>query len=264
MLDILTYTFMQKALLAGLMVGFMAPLLGVFVVARKASLVADTFAHTALAGVGLALFLGLDPIAIAVAAALLASIGIDRILEKNRLGVDAIQALFLSGGLALAVLLAQVKKTPGMGLEHYLFGSLLTVSTQELWFLLACSVLISVSVFLNYKVFTALSFNEPLAQVSGFKVQRAKTFLNALIALLVASSLKIVGGLLIGALMVIPVLTASRLANSFKGTLFISILISLFSVVLGLLLSYFMDFPAGSTIVLLNIAFFLLFARVKP
>ena len=263
MFDFLTYTFMQRALLAGVLVGISTPLLGVFVVARRSSLITDTFAHVALAGVGLGLLLEWDPILSALGLSLLMSIGLERLMERSKVGVDALQAMFLSGGLALAVLFTSLKSSAGMGLDQYLFGSLLTVNVHELWILGICASTVFLTVWKLYPALLALSFNENLAHVGGFRVRRMKTIFGLLLAFTIALSLKIVGGLLIGALMVIPVLTAGQFAKSFKGTLFCSVGVSLISVVAGILISYFMDIPSGSSIVLINIVFFLLSSRFK-
>ncbi len=254
--DFLAYAFFRRALMAGAMIAVLAPLMGSFIVARKASLLTDAFAHTVLAGVGLGFLMGFDPLWGALGAAVLAGIGMERLIEKSRLSHDAIQAVFLSGGLAFAVLLTHFQKSATVSFESYLFGSLLTVRPGELWLLLGTLVTIATAVGLLYWKWLALAFNEDLAQASGMNARLLKTLMSLMTAVTVALSLKVVGGLLVGALIVIPVLTARQFAASFRGAFFTAIGFSLASVLGGLILSYYFDLPSGSAIVLLSIALF--------
>ncbi len=258
MFDFFQYDFMVRAILGGLMISILAPMLGVFMVARKESLLSDTFAHVALTGVGLGLLFGFNPILGAIGVALVSGLGIEFTLNKSRLSRDAIQSLFLSGGLALAILLAHLNTSARTNFDTYLFGSLLTVQALELWLLLGTLILMSLFTYLFYWQWVTLSLSESLAQASSLNARRLNRMLLMLSALVVALSLKIVGGLLIGALIVIPVLTATQYSKSFKQTLTLSILISVIAMFVGLMFSYYVDVPTGSTIVLVNILFFLI------
>jgi len=263
MLEIFQYEFMQRAFIAGLLISILTPMLGSFIVARKASLLSDTFAHTALAGVGLGLLLDFNPILGALAVALVASLGIERIIEKSRLSNDAVQAIFLSGGLALAVLLTHLQDSATIGFKSYLFGSLLTVTWSEVLFLLITLLGMMAVIYKSYWPLLLISVNEPLAKSKGIKTNFYKTLLSVLTAVVVALSLKIVGALLVGALIVIPVLTASQFAKSFKQTLILSIVSGFIFVQAGLILSYFLDVPSGSSIVLLSILGFVIALVIK-
>jgi len=256
--DFLQYDFLQRAFLAGIIISLLAPLLGTFIVARKTSLLSETFAHTSLAGVGMGLLFSFDPIYGAVGIALIAAIGIEKITDKSKLSHDAIHAIFLSGGLALAVLLTHLQSSATISFETYLFGSLLTVTWTEVLLLSATLITVASTIYISFWQLTLISFNESLAKAKGIKTNRYKYILSILTALVVSLSLKIVGGLLIGALIVVPVLTASQFAKSFRTTLILSTFFSLIFVISGLLLSYFLDVPSGSSIVLLSIFCFLL------
>ena len=257
MLEILQYEFMQRAFIAGLLISVLTPMLGSCIVARKASLLSDTFAHTALAGVGLGLLFNFSPILGAAGVAAIASLGIERIIEKSKLSNDAIQAIFLSGGLALAVLLTHLQDSSTIGFKAYLFGSLLTVTWTEVLLLLGALVGVSLILYKSYWPLLLISVNEPLAKAKGINTNFYKTLLSLLTALIVSLSLKIVGALLIGALIVLPVLTAAQFAKSFKQTLILSVFCSAIFVSSGLVLSYFLDVPSGSSIVLLSILCFI-------
>lgn len=263
MLEIFQYEFMQRAFVAGLLISMLTPMLGSFIVARKASLLSDTFAHTALAGVGLGLLFNFNPILGAAGVAVIASLGIERIIDKSKLSNDAIQAIFLSGGLALAVLLTHLQDSATIGFKAYLFGSLLTVTWTEVLFLMIALIGMSFVLYKSYWPLLLIAVNEPLAKAKGINSNFYKTLLSLLTALIVSLSLKIVGALLVGALIVLPVLTAAQFAKSFKQTFLMSIICSTFFVFLGLLISYFLDVPSGSAIVLLAIGCFICTLFVK-
>lgn len=258
MLEIFQYEFMQRAFLAGLLISILTPILGSFIVARKASMLSDTFAHTALAGVGLGLLLNFNPILGALGVLVFAALGIERIIEKSRLSTDAIQAIFLSGGLALAVLLTHLQDSATIGFKAYLFGSLLTVKWDEVALLFLALVVVSIIIYRSYWALLLISVNEALAKAKGLKTNLYKTLLSLLTAVIVALSLKIVGALLVGALIVVPVLTAAQFTKSFKQTLVFSVICSVVFVFIGLLASYYLDVPSGSSIVLLSIICFIL------
>lgn len=249
------YSFMIRALLAGTLLGFVAPTLGTLVVARRSSLIADTLAHAALAGVGVGVIMGISPTWGAVLVAIVAAVGIEMLMSQTRFNTDAIMALFLSGGLALAVALITLQGTP-INFESYLFGSLVTVTSQEVWALIFSGLLVLTFVGFYWWPLVSLSFSEELTATRGIKVRYLKWALAILTGLMVSQSLKIVGGLLIGALMVIPVLTAIPLCKSFRSTLRVSILFAVISVWTGLILSYFFNIPSGSAIVLSSVVVF--------
>ncbi len=257
MLDFFDYSFMTRALLAGMLIAVSAPVLGAFLVARRSSLLTDTLSHTALAGVGLATLLGFSPILGALLVSILASNSIEKIITKGKLGTEAVHALFLSGGLALAVILMSFSSSP-VSFESYLFGSIATVSSTDLWLLAGTTLLIATTVSLFWWPLVSLALNEELAEASGVKVASVKVGLAALAALTVSLSLKIVGGLLIGALMVVPVLSAMQLCRNFRSTVFVGIAFAEGAVLLGLFLSYTFNIPSGPAIVLLSVAGFLM------
>lgn len=263
MFDFFEYSFMTRALAAGVLIGASAPLLGTFLVARRSSMLTDTLSHTALAGVGVGVVAGVSPLLGALLVSILAATGIEKIVTRGRLSTEAVHALFLSGGLATAVTLISLSNT-SLSFETYLFGSITTVSHQDLFFLALLTAITFLGVTLFWWPLVTLAFNEELAEASGLRTNLIKTGLGVLAALTVSLSLKIVGGLLIGALMVIPVLAALQMANSFRSTVVLAILFAEASVVVGLFLSYILDTPSGSAIVLVSIVCFFLALILKP
>ncbi len=256
-MDLFRYDFMIRAFVAGTLLGLVAPMLGTFAVARRSSTIADTLAHAALAGVGVGVLAGFSPTWGAVLVSIMAALGIEWMIRQQRFNTDAIMALFLSGGLALAVALVTLKGTP-INFENYLFGSLLTVTTQEVLFLVLTSAGMILFMNLFWWNLLSMSFNEELTSTRGIPVSMLRIALAFLTALLVSQSLKIVGGLLVGALMVIPVLIAIPMCKSFRSTFRGSLVFGLLSVWSGLLVSYYFNFPSGSAIVLTSVVIFMI------
>lgn len=263
MFDFFDYSFMTRALVAGMLIGAIAPLLGTFLVARRSSMLTDTLSHTALAGVGVGVLLGVSPVLGAILVSILAAAGIEKIVTRGKLSTEAVHALFLSGGLALAVTLISLSNS-AISFETYLFGSITTVTEQDIILLTILTIISFLGITAFWWPLVTLAFNEELAEASGQRIKLLKTGLGVLAALTVSVSLKIVGGLLIGALMVIPVLAALQMANSFKSTVVLAILFAEASVVIGLFLSYWLDTPSGSTIVLISILMFFIALLLKP
>lgn len=261
-MTIFEYSFMIRAFLAGSLIAVVAPLLGTFVVARNTSLIADTLAHAALAGVGVGVILGISPTWGALGIALIAAMGIEYLMKNHRFSADAILALFLSGGLALAVALVRLKGA-NINFENYLFGSLVTVTGAEVWMLLLTSVVMIGVLVSQWWSFLSLSFSEELTSTRGVPVKWLKNALAILTGVMISQSLKIVGGLLIGAMMVIPVLTAITLCKSARRTLLVSVIFALLSVWSGLVISYYVNIPSGSAIVLMNIIWFVIALLIK-
>lgn len=263
MFDFFDYSFMTRALVAGILIGTIAPLLGTFLVARRSSMLTDTLSHTALAGVGVGIVAGVSPLLGAIFVSILAATGIEKIVTRGKLSTEAVHALFLSGGLAVAVTLISLSQSP-LSFETYLFGSITTVTQNDILVLGLLTIITIFGVTAFWWPLVTLAFNEELAEASGQRTHLLKTGLGVLAALTVSVSLKIVGGLLIGALMVIPVLAALQMANSFRSTVVLAILFAEASVILGLFISYWADTPSGSAIVLVSILMFFISLLLKP
>lgn len=261
--EILHYGFMQRALLAGVLIGSIAPVVGVFLVLRRLSLIADTLAHVSLAGVAAGLLLNAYPLAGALAAALLGAAGIERLRSGGLWGETAL-AIFLSGGLAVAVVTIGLADGFNAGLFQYLFGAITAVQPRDLWvtFLLGLGVLGAVAVF--YKELFAITFDAEGARVQGLPVDGLNLLFTSLVAVTVVVAMRVVGILLTGALIVIPAVTALRLARSFRSALAMAVACSLLAVLGGLAASFYLDVPASGAIVLGGILLFVLVALLAP
>lgn len=250
MLDIFTYTFMVRALAAGVIVAIILPVLGSFLVARRYALISDSLAHVSLAGVGAGLLFGVTPMIVAVPIATLGALLLEWLRRSKRLTGDVSLAIVMSGGLALAVVFANLAKGANANFTSYLFGSITTTTNSDIVMLGAVGALVLLFVMVYYRALLHISFDEDSALIAGYKVTFLNYFLVALTAATVVLSLRIVGGLLISAVLVIPVISASQFSKSFFGTIASSIPIALIGVIGGLVVAYYVGIAAGGAIVL--------------
>lgn len=256
--EIFQYDFMVRAFEAGIAIGVIAPLIGTFLVVRRYSLMADTLAHVSLAGVAIGLLAGVNPIFSAIGLSVAAAFGIESLRSTPRIFGESVLALFLSGSLAVAVIILSLAKGFNANLFGYLFGSISTVGTVDLWVTVVLAVIVFLDVILLYKELFFASFDSDLAQASGLPVRALNVTTVILAAIAIALSIRIVGVLLIGALMVIPVISAMQYGRGFRATLILSVIFSLLSVITGLFASYYLNLASGGAIVLVALIIFLI------
>ncbi len=254
--NILHYSFIVRGLEAGIIVAVIAPLIGIFLVLRRYSLIADTLAHVSLAGIAIGLLLRINPVLAALGTAVVASLGIERLRTSKRVYGESALALFLSGSLALAVVILSLAHGFNANLFNYLFGSIVTVTTKDVRIILILAIIVTLVLAIFYHQLVYVTFDEEAAKVSGVPIRLVNTILIALAALTVALAIPIVGVLLIAALIVIPVVTALQLKKSFIRTIAYAEAVSIFSVVSGILVSFYLDLSTGGTIVLIMLAVF--------
>ncbi len=248
-MEVLAFDFMQRALVATLLVGVTAPLVGVFIVQRKQSLVGDGLGHVAFAGVGFAFLAGWHPLVGALALTLLAALALHR-LRQSGLSGDLSLALIFYGGIALGFLLSQYAGTSGSRLTAFLFGSPLTLTWGQVGAIAGLCGFVMVVVVALYGPLVAVAFDEAAARVSGVPVQGLVLSLTLLVALIVVGGMSTVGVLLIAALMVLPVAGASLVARSYRGTMLIASGIGAISSVVGLVVAYYANLAPGAAVVL--------------
>lgn len=250
------YGFIVRGLEAGVIVALIAPLIGVFLVLRRYALIADTLAHVSLAGIALGFLLGIPPVVGALVVTVAASLGIERLRATQRVYGESALALFLSGSLAFAIVLLSLAKGFDVNLFSYLFGSIVTVTATDVQVIATLAVVVIATLGYFYRDLLYVSFDEEAARVSGVRTGAVNTILIVLSAFTVSLSIPIIGVLLIAALIVIPVVTALQLRMSFVRTVVAAEVVSLFSVVAGIFISYFLDLSTGGTIVLTMLALF--------
>lgn len=254
-MEILGLEFMRRALLAALIVGIAAPSIGVFLVQRRLALMGDGIGHVAFMGVAAGLFLGTSPVITGIVAASLAGAGIEVLREKGRTASDVALALIFYGGIAGGALLA-FKSGESSKMLGYLFGSVLTVNNQELVILAVSGVAVLATVLLRRKELFAVCYDEEVARASGLSVRRLNFLMALAAAVTIGVTMRVVGILLVSAMLVLPVAIVQQLSNSFRTTLLGSMILGGILGVGGVLLAYRLDTSPGATIVLLAIGTF--------
>lgn len=254
--DIFQYGFMLRAFASGLAMAIIAPLIGNFLVMRRYSLIADTLAHIALAGVAIGLLTGISPLLSAIILASLSAILIEKLRANKKISGETALAMFLPAGLSFALILISLAKGFNSNIFSYLFGSISTVTQADLYLILSLGAFAILIVGIFYKHLLYASFDQESARISGIKIELINIILMGLTALVVSLAIRIVGALLIGALMVIPVVTSLNIAKSFKQNVLLSIFFALLSMTAGLFFSYYLNLPAGPAIVLTSLGIF--------
>jgi zinc transport system permease protein len=254
--EFLQYGFMHRAFAAGVVTALICPAIGVFLLPRRLSLIADTLAHVALAGVALGLVLGVSPVLGALVVTLGGAVGIERLRARGALGGDAALAVFLSGGFALAVVLISLARGFNADLFAILFGSILTVSPADVWLILGLGAVVGATLALFSPQFFAISLNEDLARTSGVPVGALNLLLTVLTAVSTVIAMRMVGVLLVSAMIVVPTLTGFALGKSFRRALAIAVAAGLVSVTVGLVAAYYLGLAAGGAIVLTALLIF--------
>ena len=259
--EIFSYGFMQRALVSGLLVGILCAVLGVFLVLRRLSLIGDGLSHVTFGSVALALALHTKPLYVTVAAlpaVLLSSLGILRLTDRMKIYGDAAIGIVSAAGIAGGVVLAAVSGGFNVDLFSYLFGNILAISRGEVLLAVALFILVIGVVIFFYQQLFAITFDEELARSSGIKVERINALLALLTALTVVLAMKVVGIMLVSALLIIPPVTALQISRGFRATLFTAAALSALSVAAGIIISFMLNLPTGALIVLLNIFLLLL------
>ena len=257
MFEIFEYDFMQRAFLAGILIATLASISGTFIVLKRYSMMSETLAHSALVGVAVGLVAGYNPLWMAVVVAVISAWTIEYLRSSFALYSDAILAILLSGSLAVAIIIVSLGGAFNNSLFSYLFGSILSVSQEDIITIVGFGSFSLLLLLLFSKELYFIAYDEEVAKTSGIKVTMLNYLLVTVVAIIIALSIRVVGSLLIGALMVIPTVAALQYRVGFVKTVILSLLIALFSVIVGMTLSYYYSLPSGATIVLCVIAIFI-------
>ena len=255
--EILSFGFMQNAIISGIAISLICSTVGLFLVLRKYSLFGDALAHSAFGGVALGLFLGVYPLWAAYVVSILSALGLTKIRQKFDISGDAIIAILLSSGIAIGIVLISLSGGFSIDIFSFLFGSILLVSTENVIIVLGLCAAIFIILITGYKKFMYITFSEEQAQVSGIPVQKLNYLLIAIAGITVVTSMQLVGVLLVSALFVIPNVTAMMFKRSFKQTIILSMSFSVFSTVAGIMISYPLDIAPSGMVVLLAIMLFI-------
>jgi zinc transport system permease protein len=254
--EILEFGFMQRALITGLAVAVTCSVIGLFLVLRRQSLFGDAISHVAFGGIAIGLFINLYPIWTAFIVSIFGAIGITKLRESTKIPPDSAIAVLLTSGLAVGVVLIGLAGGFTLDLYSFLFGSILLVSPQDTLTILILSAAVLSIISVIYRKLLYVTFDEQQAKVSGIQVTNLNYLFIVLASITVITSIRLVGVLLISSLVVIPNITAIMFGKGFKKTLLISFLIAVYSVLGGIIISYYLNLAPGGTIVLMSIATF--------
>jgi zinc transport system permease protein len=258
--EILQYEFIQNAIIAGILIGLIAPLLGVFIVVRRLALIADALSHITLAGIAASLLLEkkiaiytLNPLYMGMTFSVIGSLFIEKLRKVYKHYQELAIPIILSGGIGLGVILISLAEGFNTDLFNYLFGSVNAVSRSDMWTIAGISLFVIVVIIFVYKELFSLSFDEEHAIAAGVKTKLVNFIFIIMVALVIAASMRVVGILLVSSLMTLPVAASIRIATGFKQTILLSILFGEIAVIGGLILSYMLNLAPGGTIVVLSV-----------
>ncbi|MHB0807887.1 MAG: metal ABC transporter permease [Facklamia hominis] len=258
-MEMFQYEFIQRALIAGLAMSFITPIIGLFLILRQQSLLADTLSHISLAGVALGLLLHISPTYATLLVVVLASLGIEYLRTIYRDFSEISVALMMSTGMALALVLLSLNTSQSnFQVDQFLFGSIILIQANELKLLVTVAILVMVLYLIFRKPLYVVSFDEATARTSGLPVKFISTCFSVLTGVAISIMMPIVGALLVSALIVIPSATAIRIARSFNQSIVIGIIINMLGILVGLMCSFNYDTPPGASITLSFMGIFLI------
>lgn len=268
---ILQYEFMQNALFAGIIIGLICPAIGVFLVVRRLSLMADALSHITLSGIAAGILLeknvsflqGLNPMYTGMLFSIAGSLIVEQLRKAYRFYQELAIPIILSTGIGLGVILISMANGFNVDLFSYLFGSVVAVNRTDLWIIAGVGLIVLITVILLYKELFALSFDEEYARISGIKRNFVNIVFILIVALTIAISMRIVGILLVSSLITLPVAAALQISHSFKQTLWLSIILAEISVLGGLTAAFYLNWASGGTIVLFSVLLLILILLFK-
>ena len=248
--ELLQYPFIQRAFIAGIILAVVLSFLGVFIILRRMAFFADGIAHASLAGVAVGILFSFNPILTAVVLTAVFAAVIYLLEQKYKLTSDVAIGILFTSGMALGVLL--ISLTPGYQPElmSFLFGNILSISMDEIWILIVVGGFVVAFLSIYLRSLTLMSFDKESAYLVGIKVEFLQLALYVVTAVAVVLGIKVLGIILVSALIIIPVAIGKLFARSFKSLIGLSFFISLMMVILGLFASIYLDWPSGPTIVL--------------
>ncbi len=258
MLELFNFEFMQKALLVGLIISLITPYVGSFVVLKRYALIADTLAHISLLGVAIGIYFDTYPLYISIITTLFCAFLIEYLRSYKDIYSDSILAIFLSASLAFAIIIISLAKEQNSSLMTYLFGSILSIKTEDI-IVISLFGLFTISFLLyNHSNLFSIAFDEDVAKVSGVRVDFLNFMLLFIVGLLVALSIRIIGTLLIGAMLIIPFISALRYKRGFKHSIILATIFSCISFLFGIVISYYLSIPTGPSIVVISLLIFII------
>ncbi|WP_003540546.1 metal ABC transporter permease [Desulfotomaculum nigrificans] len=262
-MEIFQYEFMQRAFLAGLVVGIICPAVGLFVTLRRMSMISDALSHVCLSGVAAGLLTGVHPVLAASAFAVGGALLIEKLRSTFRTYSELSIAVILSVGVALGAILLGLGNGYNANFMSYLFGSIVAITNNDLKIITLIGLLIMTLILLLQKELFFIAFDEEGAAVSGLPVKAITVGFTVLTALTIAMAIRIVGLLMVSSLMILPVVTAMRVVKSFRGALVTAVIMAEVAVAVGLFASFYLNLAPGGTIVMTSVLLLLVTLAYK-
>lgn len=265
------YEFLRNALISGMVIGFIAPLIGVFIVVRRLSMIADALSHVTLSGIAFSLLLGkhflffstLNPIFMGMTFSVAGALSIEKLRKSYKHFQELAIPIILSAGIGFGALFISMANGFNTDLFTYLFGSIVAIRKSDMYTILLIAALVLSIIILIYKELFSISFDDENARITGIPRQMINLIFILMVAVVIASAMRIVGILLVSSLMVLPVAASIKIAKSFKQTIFYSILFGEIAVLLGLVISYQLNWASGGTIVIISLCILLGIMAIK-
>jgi len=255
------YEFMKVAFLVGILLSVIIPLLGSILVFKRLSMIGDSLSHISLAGVAIGLIAGAQPMLSAILFTVLATLLIEMIRKKFPQYAEISLAIMMSAGIGLSGLLSSY--VPANNFSSYLFGSIISISSLEIYLAIALFVSVLLFSILFYRDLMFISYNETSAELSGVPVKTVNIILSVLTAVVIALASKMIGALIVSSIMVIPTASSLQIAKSYKSTLLFAVLFSVISMIVGLTVSFYVGLKPGATVCLINIAILMIVLMIK-
>lgn len=262
-LNLFTYGFFQHAVLAALLMSITCGIIGTYIVSRRMVFISGGITHASFGGVGIGYYLGFPPLAGAAIIAVLAALTTENLTRRKILRNDSVIAILWSLGMAIGIIFVYL--TPGYApnLMSYLFGSIITVTSTDLWLMLALAITVSTVFILFYRPILYVSFDEQFARIRGIPVMFINYMLIVLVALTIVLSIRTAGIILVLSVLTIPQNISNLFTNRFSHIMIGSIVLGFFASLLGLLLSYYLDIPSGATIIFTLVVLYLVARLIK-
>lgn len=261
-MNILQYSFMQRAFITGILLAIITPIIGITIVLKRMSMIGDALSHASLAGVAAGLILGINPVAGAAIICVIAALSIETIRKRIPRYSEMTLAIIMSSGIGLAGILSGFVKSSA-NFNSFLFGSIVSISTPELILVCFISVIVFLMLCFFYQELLAIGFDETSAKISGISVKKINFLFTLLTALAISIASRTAGTLIISSMLVVPVAFGMQVAKSYRTTIICAIFLALFTTILGLFLSYYIGVKPGGAIVLLEVLCFLITLVVK-
>lgn len=258
LLEMFTYPFIVRAFVVGILVSLCAALLGVPLVLKRYSMIGDGLSHASFGALSIAVACGWAPLPVSIPVVILAALGLLRLTERSRMGADAAIAVVSASSLAAGVIVTSLTTGMTTDVDNYMFGSVLAMTREDVALSVGLSVAVLALFVLFYHKLFAVTFDESFARATGLRVERYNTLLAILTALTIVLGMRMMGAMLISSLVIFPALTAMRLFKSFRGVVLFAAVSSVLCFVTGLGVSFAASTPVGATVVMVNLALFLL------